>query len=149
MFAGDHRRGPSMTAAGATRASPAVTPPAAFSLAPLCSVGSAFPYMLYWILKVLTNEKRGGLTVVSFDRSPFVGGIWINFGGFFTIVKPFWLGSIFWFVWRIFIGASPIIAMTLKYLCRNTKRRADFLRYLKIFMMESRFLPSFQTSGRM
>ncbi len=24
-----------------------------------------------YILKVLTNEKRGGLSVVSFDRSPF------------------------------------------------------------------------------
>jgi hypothetical protein len=28
-------------------------------------------FMLDNILKVLTNEKRGGLTVVSFDRSPF------------------------------------------------------------------------------
>ncbi len=28
-------------------------------------------FTVYEILKVLTNEKRGGLTVVSFDRSPF------------------------------------------------------------------------------
>jgi hypothetical protein len=26
-----------------------------------------------FILKVLTNEKRGGLTMLSFDRSPFKG----------------------------------------------------------------------------
>ncbi len=27
--------------------------------------------MEYWILKVLTNEKRGELKVVAFDKSPF------------------------------------------------------------------------------
>ncbi len=48
-----------------------------------------------------------------------VGDFWINFGGFFTIVKPPLrtasnIASVFWFVWRIFLCASPIIAVTLK-----------------------------------
>jgi hypothetical protein len=32
---------------------------------------SLFSRRVNVILKVLTNEKRGGVTVVSFDRSPF------------------------------------------------------------------------------
>ncbi len=42
-----------------------------------------------------------------------------------------------------------MLPISVKYLCRNTKCRADFSRYLKRFMMDSRFLPSSQTSGRM
>ncbi len=95
-----------------------------------------------------------------------VGGIWIRFGGFFTIIKPLSgtalsVTCVFLIVWRIFMGASPIIAMTLKYsknsdantislryLCRNTKHRADFPRHLKRSVMDSRFLASSQISGR-
>ncbi len=139
------------------------------------------------LLKVLTNEKRGLLTVVAFDRSPFkLFSLWFSYksmqapsvttqrtlflsfainncfqtsdekllavlelvlGDFFTIIKPLSgtapnVTSVFLFVWRIFVCASAIIAMTLKvttsvlpisvrYLYRNTKHRVDFPRYLK------------------
>ncbi len=116
---------------------------------------------MIWILllKVLTNEKRGLLTEVAFDRSPFkLFSLWFHtnrcklhpvtpqrtlflsfainncfrtsdekllavlelvLGDFFTIIKPLSgtapnVTIVFLFVWRIFVCASAIIAMTLK-----------------------------------
>ncbi len=37
---------------------------------------SLFSRSVNFILKVLTNEKRGGVTVVSFDRFPFNYSLW-------------------------------------------------------------------------
>ncbi len=47
---------------------------------------------------------------------------------------------------KVTTGMLPI---SVRYLCRNSKRRADLSRYFKWFIMESRFLPSSQISGRM
>ncbi len=44
---------------------------------------------------------------------------------------------------------TAMLPISVRYLCRNTKQCAHFSRYLKRFLMESRFLPSFQISGRM
>jgi hypothetical protein len=44
---------------------------------------------------------------------------------------------------------TAVLSISVKYLCRNSKHRADFSRYLKRFMIESRLLPSSQISGRM
>jgi hypothetical protein len=42
-----------------------------------------------------------------------------------------------------------MLPISVKYLCRSSKCRADLWRYLKRFMKESRLLPSSQISGRM
>ncbi len=137
-------------------------------------------------LKVLTNEKRGGLALLQLDRSRFklfsrkfsnklvqapscerpitaLRALLLSFAinncfpksdekllalfelvlGDFVMVVNHVLGtaanveSIILFVWQIFQGPSPIIAMTLtkvttamlpisvRYLCRNSKRCMD------------------------
>ncbi len=43
----------------------------------------------------------------------------------------------------------PISVAPVRYLCRNIKFWADFSRYLKRFIMDSRYLPSSQISGKM
>jgi hypothetical protein len=44
---------------------------------------------------------------------------------------------------------TAMLLISVRYICRNTKCRADFSRYLKRFIMDSRFLPSSQISGKM
>ena len=39
-----------------------------------------------------------------------------------------------------------MLQISVRYLCRNTKCRVDFSRYLKRFIMDSRILPSSQIS---
>ncbi len=88
-----------------------------------------------------------------------VGGIWINFGGFFTIVKKPPLGKCFLICLADFYMCiidhcndaevtTAMLPISVRYLCRNTKCRADFSHYLKRFIMDSRFLPSSQYRGR-
>ncbi len=68
--AGDHRRGPSMTAAGGTRGCPAATPPAAFSLAQLCSVGFPTCYTLLAVLWIRIRMFMGLLDPDPVVRDP-------------------------------------------------------------------------------
>ncbi len=42
-----------------------------------------------------------------------------------------------------------MLPISVKYLCRRSKHRADLSHYLKRFIMESRSLPTFQILGRM
>ncbi len=42
-----------------------------------------------------------------------------------------------------------MLPISVKYLCRNSKNRADFSHYLKRFMMDSWLLPSSQIVGTM
>jgi hypothetical protein len=44
---------------------------------------------------------------------------------------------------------TAMIPISVMYICRNNKCWADFSRYLKRFIMDSRFLPSSQISGKM
>ena len=43
---------------------------------------------------------------------------------------------------------TAMLQISVRYLCRNTKCRMDCQRYLKRFIMETRFFPSFQISGK-
>jgi hypothetical protein len=43
---------------------------------------------------------------------------------------------------------TAMLPISVRYLCRNTKCQADFSRYLKRFIMDSRFLPISQISGK-
>jgi hypothetical protein len=82
-----------------------------------------------------------------------VGGIWIKLGGFFNL--SFYVFDTFT-VWRSITYhcieakvTTAMLSISIRYLCRNIKRRVDFSRYLKRFMIWGLFLPSSQTSGRM
>ncbi len=87
-----------------------------------------------------------------------VGGIWIHFRGFFTVVKPPWskcllicLADFSMCITDHCNDAEVTTAMLqilVRYLCRNTKCRVDFSCYLKRFIMDSRFLPSSRISGK-
>jgi hypothetical protein len=44
---------------------------------------------------------------------------------------------------------TAILPISVRYLCRSTKCRADFSRYLKRFIMDSLFLLSSQISGKL
>jgi len=121
-----------------------------------CHLTRASPFNFSRIcIKILTNEKRGGLTVVSIDRSPFkLFSLWFSYKSMQapfckrpktnqrTLILSFAINYCFptsdenllavfeliWgifyhckttirymsFVWRIFSGPSPILAMTLK-----------------------------------
>ncbi len=43
---------------------------------------------------------------------------------------------------------TAMLPISVRYLCRNIKCRADFSRYLNRFIMAIRFLPSSKISGR-
>jgi hypothetical protein len=44
---------------------------------------------------------------------------------------------------------TAMLPISVRYLCRNIKRWANFSRYLKRFILDSRFLPSSQISEKM
>ena len=76
-----------------------------------------------------------------------------EFWGIFTIVKPpIGVGKCLLICLADFCNNAKVttamLQISVRCLCRNTKCRADFSRYLKRFIMDSRFLPSSQISGK-
>ena len=123
-------------------------------------------------LKVLTNENRGGLKVVAFDRSPFKL-FTLRFSNKSvqapscerprTAPRTLFLSFANNNCFQIMVlhrscmkksvklachVVNSRIQTSLLVLCRRSKYRKELQRYLKRFMMESQFLPSFQISGR-
>jgi hypothetical protein len=103
-----------------------------------------------YTLKVLINEKRGGLTVILFDRSSF---------HLFTLkfsnksVQSSSCERSKTAQWTPFLSLEinncfPI-QTSLLVLSRHSKYRYELLCYLKRFIMKFRFIPSSQISGRM
>jgi hypothetical protein len=119
-------------------------------------------------LEVLTNEKRGGLKVVAFNRSDFKAihaEIFKQIGTScgerpkttkrnlflsFEINNCFPITGILSEAYEKSLETwMPCDQFKHRYcLCRHSKNRLELLRYLKRFMTESRFSLSSQILGR-